>query len=140
MGTTLSSLWSISLISCSFISFILSLVFLSVHTSVNTLFYFFKHTGWNTLVRLIISLRENQPATHGMLLSQILEILGAIRLWLSLAKQSLIWDSYPDQNWSSKTISQIFLISPSCDSRPFHKDGWITNLNNIRAILISYFL
>ena len=67
LGTTLSPLWCVLLISCSFISFIFSLVFLSFYTSVNTLLYFFKHTRWNTLARLIISLRANQPATHGML-------------------------------------------------------------------------
>ena len=36
LGTTLSPLWSVLLISSSFISFVFSLVFLSFHTSVNT--------------------------------------------------------------------------------------------------------
>ena len=67
-----SPLWSVLLISCFFISFILSLVFLPFHASVNTLLNFFKHTVWNTLVRLIISLRENQPATDGMLQKEII--------------------------------------------------------------------
>ena len=72
LGTMLSPVWSVLLISCSFISFIFSLVFLTFHTSVNIfLLYFFKHTGWNTLVCLIISLRENQSATHGMLQKEI---------------------------------------------------------------------
>ena len=33
---------------------------------------FLKHTGWNTLVHLVISLRENQSATHGMLQKEII--------------------------------------------------------------------
>ena len=40
LGTTLSPLWSLLLISCSFISFIFPLVFLSFHTSVNTFLKF----------------------------------------------------------------------------------------------------
>ena len=74
LGTTLSPLWKELLISCSFISLIFFLLFLSFHTSVNIFFllYFFKHTGWNTLVHLIISLRENQPATQGMLQKEII--------------------------------------------------------------------
>ena len=72
LGTTLSLLWSVLLILCSFISFTFSLLFLSFHTSLNTLLYFFKQTRWNTHVRLIISLRENQPATHGMLQKEII--------------------------------------------------------------------
>ena len=100
-GTMLSPLWRVLLISCSFISFIFSLVLLSFRTSVNTFFkflakcliffsklwcvitqlsqnrsrrylssfllYFYLNIWGNTLVYLIISLRGNQPATHGML-------------------------------------------------------------------------
>ena len=106
MGTTLSPLWSVLLISCFFYFLHIFLsVFLSFHTSVNAftflakclitlsklwcvtkqlsenrshkclpnfLLYFFRHTGWNTLARLIISLRGNQPATHDMLQKEII--------------------------------------------------------------------
>ena len=80
---------------------------------------------WNTLVHLAISLRENQPATHAMLQKEIINdfrkpawqytklllkivIISDLRdtwsnrLWLSLAKQSLIWDSYLDQKLKIK--------------------------------------
>ena len=48
-------------------------MFLAFHISVNTFLYFFKYVEWNTLVRLIIALREIQPATHGMLQKEIID-------------------------------------------------------------------
>ena len=117
--------------------------------------YVFKHTRYNTLVRLYISLARIQPATRAMLQKDLIMQNAKLLLKMTVSNLKKTWTNMAlfefglgkfdirKLPWSKVKFKDYFLTVFRFTLVLFKavsQDGQIINLDNIRVIFTLYFL